>query len=559
MSAYDLESVKLPRLAGASLRVFVSLLEHRATRWMLIPSLLKQGGITRLRELVVDEPPTYMPKPRAQIRESMFPPDLIVEPPTSKPKGFGFASVHDYNDAYRRGATTPEQVAECVLKAIADSNAREPALCAIIASQRDDVLAQARASTLRWRENKPLSEFDGVPVAVKDELDMVPYGTTVGTRFLGRTPAKEDSTVAARLRAAGALLIGKANMHEIGIGVTGLNAHHGTVRNPYNPAHHSGGSSSGSGAAVAAGLCPVAIGADGGGSIRIPAAFCGLVGLKPTFGRVSSFGSAPLAWSVDHYGPLATTARDAALAYSVIAGPDPKDPLTTPQPPVTVDDWDKTNLKGIVLGVYTPWFDHASPAMVAACKNLLMGLEELGAQVCEIEIPELEAARVAHLVTIASEMMAAMDRYYGEHRKDFGLDVRTNLALAGSFIARDYVQAQRVRTRTLAHFNRVLDQVHAIVTPMTGCTAPPIPANTLPDGESDLTTLIEVMRFATPANLTGLPAISFPAGYDGKGLPIGFQAIGRAWEEHLLLRLAHAADQIVERRAPQIHFKILSE
>jgi Asp-tRNA(Asn)/Glu-tRNA(Gln) amidotransferase A subunit family amidase len=329
------------------------------------------------------------------------------------------------------------------------------------------------------------------------------------------------------------------------------------VRNPFNMARHSGGSSSGSGAAAAAGLCPAAIGADGGGSIRIPSAFCGLVGLKTTYARISSFGSAPLCGSVDHYGPLAGTALDAAIVYAIIAGPDAQDPGTLHQPPVTLDGIERIDLTGLTLGVYRPWFEHASSAMVETCGRLITELQHLGAHVREIEIPELEPARVAHLVTIATEIMTAMKPYYCEHRTDLGLDVRTNLALTRALTACDYVHAQQIRTRTIAHFNRALGQVDVIVTPMTGITAPPIQENALPDGESDLTTLSEIMRFAPYANFTGLPAISFPAGYDANGLPVGLQAIGRAWQEHVLLRLARAAETIVERRAPQVHYRLL--
>jgi Asp-tRNA(Asn)/Glu-tRNA(Gln) amidotransferase A subunit family amidase len=554
MSSYDLKSVKMPRLTGFGLRVFVRLLESPATRWLLIPSLLRQGGIVGLRELVIEEEPTFRPHflgataPSAPIDFSRLSQRRLG--------GFAFATVGDYAEAYLSGATDPERAAERVLQAIADSDAHEPPLRAIIACNRDDVMAQARASAKRLRQGKPLSVFDGVPVAVKDEVDMVPYGTTVGTRFLGRQPAREDSTAVARMRAAGALLIGKANMHEIGIGVTGLNPHHGVARNPYNLGHYTGGSSSGSAAAVAAGLCPVAISADAGGSIRIPSAFCGMVGLKPTYTRVSEFGAAPLCWSLAHLGPIAATAHDAALMYATIAGPDPKDPATLAQPPLTLEGFDNVDLSGLTLGVYPPWFKHASAPMVQECRKLLKGLESMGAQVAEIEIPQLEAARVAHLITIASEMFAAMAQYYGEHHHEYGLDVRTNLSLARSFTASDYIQAQRVRTRTTANLNRALEKVDAIVTPTTGCTAPAIAPDAL-GGESDLTTLMEIMRFTPIANLTGHPAISFPAGYDSDGLPVGFQAIGRPWEEHVLLRLANAAEQLVERRAPQMHFKAL--
>lgn len=557
-TTYDLQSVKLPRLVGSALRVFVSLMENPATRGLIIPNLLQSGGITQLRALTLDDPPTFLPHWDASgLQAAPVDWTRFLQTTRTHGKGFTFATTRAYHDAYRNGVTTPDQVAERVLATIEESNAHTPPLRAIIACQPDDVRTQARASSERWRAGKPLSVFDGVPVAVKDEVDMVPYGTTWGTQFLGKTPARTDATIVARMRAAGALLIGKANMHEIGIGVTGLNPHHGVTRNPYNVAHFTGGSSSGSATAVAAGLCPAALGADGGGSIRIPAAFCGVVGLKPTFGRVSEFSSAALCWSVAHNGPIGATAEDVALMYAIIAGPDPNDPHTQHQPPVTLDRFDDFDLRDVTIGVFTPWLEHASPAMVEGCRRILDAFRTMGARVQEIEIPELEAARVAHLVTITAEMSAVLAHAYDTHRTDFGLDVRTNLALARSFTARDYLQAQRVRTRAMRHFQKVLDQVTVILTPATGCTAPAIPNDALPDGESDLTTLMEIMRFSTPANLTGLPAIAFPVGYDDQGLPIGCQLIGRAWEEHTLLRLAHAAEQVVERRQPQVHYRII--
>ena len=418
-------------------------------------------------------------------------------------------------------------------------------------------MRQARAAAARIRQGAPLSPFDGVPVAIKEELDMVGYGTTVGTKFLGRTPSQRDATVVARMRAAGALLIGKANMHEIGIGVTGLNPHYGVTRNPYDPAHYSGGSSGGPAAAVAAGLCPVALGADGGGSIRIPAAFCGVVGLKATHGRVSEFGAFPLDWSVAHVGPLAATATDIALAYGVIAGPDPDDPLSLHQPAPTLAGWDALDLSDLTLGVYWPWFRHASADMVAAAEAMLRQFEQRGARLRDIVIPDLEAARVAHVITITTEMSQALDRFHRHHHRDYGLDVRLSLALAREFTARDYVQAQRVRTRLIRHFRQAFSAVDAIITPATGLPAPVIPASALPAGDSDLSTLTEIMRFATPANLTGLPAIAFPAGYNDSGLPLGLQAMTRAWEEPTLLRLALVAEQVVERRRPHVFYDLL--
>ena len=558
---YDLKSVKLPYLAGGMLRLFVKLVEG-PLRGLLIPSLFKSSGISWLREQRFDEPPT--PQPVNYTGTLAFEAQAVPEQewpgPASLPGlGFRFSTVQDYAKAYREGKITPEDVAHRVLEAIVTSNATEPPLRAIIAVDREDVLRQAREATRRIKEGQALSVFDGVPVAVKDEVDMVPYPTTVGTAFFGKSPCKEDSTVVARMRAAGALLIGKANMHEIGIGVTGLNPHHGTPRNPYAPDHFTGGSSSGPGAAVAAGLCPAAIAADGGGSIRIPASFCGIVGIKPTFGRISEHGAAPLCWSVAHLGPLAATATDTALAYAVMAGPDPKDPNSLRQPAPTLAGWDKLDLSGLTLGVYWPWFRHATADMVSTCEAMLKQFESMGARMREVVIPDLEAGRVAHTITIAGEMAQALDRTYSEHYREYGADVRINLALARAFTTMDYVQAQRVRTRLIANFARALEQVDAILTPATALPAPIIPKAALPDGESDLSTLFEIMRFATPANLAGLPAISFPVGYNEASLPLGMQAIGRAWQEATLLRLALAAERVVDRRSPQIHYRILPE
>ena len=563
--AYDLESVQLPYLTGPTLRLFAAVMES-PLGGLATGGLFKTAGITWLREQRIDDPPTMRPihpagAPPSETAARAAAPAAESSPqaPVTDAPGFRFATVRDYAKVYRDGETTPTEVAQRVLAAIDAGNGAEPPLRAMIAVDHEDVLRQAEEATRRIRDGQALSVFDGVPVAVKDELDMHPYPTTVGTAFLGETPAQEDATIVARMRAAGALLIGKANMHEIGIGVTGLNTIHGTPRNPYGPDHYTGGSSSGPAAAVAAGLCPVALGADGGGSIRIPASFCGLVGLKPTFGRLSEHGAAPLCWSVAHVGPLSATVTDTALSYAVMAGPDPKDAVSLHQPAPTLAGWDREDLDGLTLGVYWPWFRHATAEVVTRCEAMLTTFEGLGARIREVTIPDLEAARVAHTVTIAAEMAQALSHTTTKHHREHGLDVRINLAMARRFTSSDYVQAQRVRTRLLANFGRVLKEVDVIMTPSTGLVAPPIPETALRGGESDLTTLIEIMRFATPANLTGLPAISFPVGYSEAGLPVGMQAIGRAWQEPTLLRLALAAEKVVTRKAPLWHYELLAE
>ncbi|HJU88592.1 MAG TPA: amidase [Gemmatimonadaceae bacterium] len=553
---YDLRSLRLPRVGGGTLGLVATLLENAVTGAALRAKLLRDAGIDRLHHTRADEVPTYVPIHFVHGDGQRAPLPLDMERPLGAPRGFRFPSVADYARAYREGRTTPDDVARRLLDAIAAGEANDPPLRAVIRSDRNDVLSQARASTERWRAGRPLGAFDGVPVATKDEVDQVPYPTSVGTKFLGKHPARSDSTVVARMRAAGALLFGKTNMHEVGAGVTGLNIHHGTPRNPYAPAHHTGGSSSGSATAVAAGLCPVAIGADGGGSIRIPAALCGVFGLKPTFGRVSEYGATPLCWSVAHLGAITGSATDSALAYTVLAGPDPNDPMSLHQPPPRFDDIGREDLRGLVLGVYLPWLRHATAPIVSACEALLTRFRELGAEVRDIVIPELDAARIGHAVTIGSEIAAAMLPYMA-HNGDFSPEIRVNLALGRAFHSGDYVQAQRIRTRAIAHFARALSQVNAIITPATAIPAPRIRSDALARGESDLGMLDELMRFAVPPNFTGHPAMSFPAGYDDAGLPLGVQAIGRPWEEHVLLRLALAAERAVERRKPVLYWNPL--
>ncbi len=553
MPTYELTSLKLPKLTGMGLRAFTLAMENPLPRSLLLGGLLENGGIPRLRRIALQEPPLLYPlvPPQPQI-----PPVKPVRfSAGAAPQDFPYRTARDYADAYRQGQLTPVEVAERVLAAVDASEQDAPALRVFVAIDRQDVMAQAQASAERHRAGKPLSLLDGVPVAVKDEIDLKPYPTMVGTSFLGKAPAAEDSTVGARLRAAGALLVGKANMHEIGINPNGYNAHYGAVRNPFNPEYDPGGSSSGPGAAVSSGLVPLAIGADGGGSIRIPAALCGVVGLKSTFGRVSEFGAAPLCWSVAHLGPLAASVEDAALAYSLVAGPDERDPNTLLQPPPTLAGWNQPDLAGVRLGIYRPWFEHAEPPVVQACWQMLERLRRLGAEVVEVSVPELDEMRIAHAVTILSEMAITM-RAYRAQRSQMGPAVRLSLVLGESLTAMDYLQAQRMRRRALGIFDEVFNQVDAIVSPATALAAQPIPEGGLTDGWSDLGTETEMMRFVFPGNLTGHPAISFPAGYTPAGLPVGMQAMARHWQEHLLLRIAFNAERVLTRRTPPRYYQI---
>jgi Asp-tRNA(Asn)/Glu-tRNA(Gln) amidotransferase A subunit family amidase len=258
---------------------------------------------------------------------------------------------------------------------------------------------------------------------------------------------------------------------------------------------------------------------------------------------------------VAHLGPLTASVEDTALVYGLVAGPDPRDPNTQIQPPVTLAGWNRADLHGVRLGVYRDWFEHAAPEVVQTCQAMLEQFKSAGAEVKEIAIPELDEIRIAHAVTILSEMGVCMKPYRAQ-RKLMGAAVRLSLVLADVFTAADYLQAQRVRTRALANFQEIYRQVDVVITPATALSAQPIPQGGVPGGWSDLGTDTEMMRFIVPGNLAGLPAISFPAGYDGRGLPIGMQAMGRHWDEHLLLRVAYVAEQAMLRHKPGCYYRI---
>ena len=548
---YTRRPVKAPRLSGSLLRLVCGLLETPLIGSLIakktltdlgLPALIKHdaaGGHPLIPHLL--EPITAPANKTNDDNLNLFAKQGPRPIPTSA----------DYRFAYQNQTLTPQQVGELVVQRTQESESATPALRALIAQQASDIEEQAQASTERWAKGQPIGLLDGVPVAIKDELDAVPYPTTVGTSFLGESPAVKDAHAVARLRAAGALIIGKANMHELGLGVTGINPHHGAARNPYAPSHATGGSSSGSAAAVAAGLCPLAVGADGGGSIRIPSSLCGIYGLKPTFGRISETHVAELCWSVAHLGPMASNPADLALGLSLMSGVDPSDPMTLNRPVCDLSAAHESKLSGLRVGIYRPWFEDADSDVVAACNQAIDTLKAAGAELVDVTVFAPDLTRITHMVTIVSEMLAAQGSDGLDRRAHYGLDVRMNFALARFLTSRDYVHAQRLRhqiaTQTRALFNRI----DLLATPTTARTAPLIRPAAETQGESDLVVLDALMRYAVLANLTGLPAISCPISFDRGQLPIGIQLMGKPFAEGELLRAAFALDRASpKRRAP---------
>lgn len=574
--SYDLVPLAAPRLTGRALRAVARLLESGLLGAPLARKLLRDNGILGLRSIPAKEP--FSLGPRLPLLE---PTDPLEAPPAAgtileqaealpAPRGTStsrFTTVTDFATSYRDGAVSPETVVDRLIAFVRESEQSAPPMRFFINIDEEDIRRQAKESADRLRAGKPRGPLEGVPLAVKDELDQQGYPTTLGTRCRGSKIAHEDATVVARLRAAGAIMLGKTNMHEMGLGVTGINPHHGPARNPYDPTRVTGGSSSGSAAVVAAGLCPIAIGADGGGSIRIPAGFCGVVGLKATRGRMSEHGVVPLCWSVAHVGPIGATVRDTALAYALLAGSDEADHITAGQPPPTLAGVGDEDLDGLRIGVFPPWFDDADQEVRETCHGALDKLQERGAELVEVAIPELKLLRTVHLVTIVCEMAASLASRPEIVRTKLAGDTRLSLALSERLRGSDYIHAQRHRARLEEHFEALLGSraaprqapVDVLATPMSGCLPPVIRAQALASGESDIALLDRIMRFAQPANITGLPALSVPVGSSATGLPIGLQLMGRAWDEALLLRLALALETTWERRTPPVYCRLLED
>jgi aspartyl-tRNA(Asn)/glutamyl-tRNA(Gln) amidotransferase subunit A len=376
----------------------------------------------------------------------------------------------------------------------------------------------------------------GIPIAIKDLIDVAGLPSAAGSpNFFGQEPAIKDAFAVERLKTAGAVILGKTNTHEIALGITGINPHTGPVCNPHDPTRITGGSSSGSAAAAASGMCLGALGTDTGGSIRIPASLCGVVGLKPTFGRVSMRGVLPLSWNLDTVGPLAKSVRDAALLLHVISGYDPQDPVSVNRP---VDDYlsdiDK-NIQGwnIALAV-GDYIEQAEEEILIAVQQAAKGFTALGAQIHEVEIPGLQAAAQANGQMVVADAAAFHRERLASHPEWFGDDIRERLERGRSLTATDYALARRIQSETKRYFDLFFAQYDILLLPTTAVTAAPI------QGLDSAAYAPQLTRFTGPFNLTGLPALSVPCGQTKQGLPIGLQIVGPAWNEAIILQASQA-------------------
>jgi aspartyl-tRNA(Asn)/glutamyl-tRNA(Gln) amidotransferase subunit A len=444
----------------------------------------------------------------------------------------------------RRRELSPVELVRAVLDRI-DTDGKT--INAFIACYPEEALQQAQRAEDALVHGRPIGPLHGIPIAVKDLFFTAGLPTTAGSRVLVDFVPTVDATVIQRLREAGTILVGKLNLHELAYGVTNDNPHFGPVRNPWNLNRISGGSSGGSAAAVAMSLCLAALGTDTGGSIRIPAACCGVVGLKPTYGRVSRHGILPLAWSLDHVGPITRRVEDAALMLQVLAGQDVRDPTTTPLPVPEYSRMLGDDLTGITIGLVSPFFTdpaEVDPSVMAVVQEALQAMKSVGARIEEVSVPLLRHAPAIQYLTLVTEASTNHARLLRTRGRELGADVRRRLELGEFIAATQYVRAQQARRLLMQEFAAVFRQVDLLVTPTLPVVAPPLGEQMVPIHGTLKRTQPTLTRFTSPFNLTGLPAISVPCGFDGDGLPIGLQMIGRPFDEATLLRGAFAYQQL---------------
>lgn len=458
-----------------------------------------------------------------------------------------YLSITEAAGGLRCKKFSPVELAEACLKNIA---ALDGKLHSFITLTADLALQQARQSEQELRAGNDRGPLHGIPIALKDLYMTKGIRTTCHSAVLRDWLPDYDATAAVKLAAGGAVLLGKLGMHEFAFGGPSIDAPFPAVRNPWNPAHIPGGSSSGSGTALAAGLCLGALGSDTGGSIRTPSSHCGVVGIKPTYGRVSRYGVVPLSWSLDHAGPMARSVEDCAILLQAIAGYDPKDPASANVPVADFRAGLNQGIKGLRIGVPRGgWFNEqkgTDPETEATFDSALKTLESLGAIVFEIDGRPFATARKANQTILIAEAYAYHEKRLQETPEKFGSSVRRRI-LEGAFLsAADYMTALRARTALNEQIRANLSRVDAFATPTA--PRPPEAFETMDPNEQNLRP-----NFTNAFNLTGLPAISVPCGFTQGNLPAGLQIVARPFEEATAFRIAHAYEQATEwhtRRPP---------
>ncbi len=444
------------------------------------------------------------------------------------------------------GRISPVELAEETFRKIRQLN---PSINAYITVMEESGIERARQMEREIRAGRRRGPLHGIPYAAKDLFYTRGVATTAGSKILRNFIPGYDAAVIERLQEAGAVLVGKSGLHELAYGITNDNPHFGPVRNPWDRLRIPGGSSGGSTAALAAELCTFSLGSDTGGSIRIPAAFCGVVGLKPTFGRISRYGVFPLGHTLDHVGHFGKTVADTGTIFAALAGPDPRDDSSIAAPLSPLQLPPDPRLNGVRVGVpRNYYFDALEPEVEMAVRRAIKTLSELEAEIQEVEIPDIEEFTVISRLILLAEASSLHRQKLKANRADLGADVLALLDQGQFILATDYLDAQRRRRQLIQSLDRLFDQVRVIVTPTTPITAPKIGQTTVEIAGRHEDVRLASTRLVRALNLAGVPALSVPCGFDSHGLPIGLQIFGRAFDEAGVLLVGHAYEQASEWR-----------
>jgi aspartyl-tRNA(Asn)/glutamyl-tRNA(Gln) amidotransferase subunit A len=431
---------------------------------------------------------------------------------------------------------------ELTLSAISRVEHYNAKLNAFITITAEKALERARQADVELAAGRDRGPLHGIPIALKDLFATRGVRTTGGSRVYENWIPDEDATVVAKLEAAGAISLGKLNLHELAYGITSANPHFGPVRNPWNPNHTPGGSSGGSGAAVAAGIVYAAMGTDTGGSIRIPASFCGTVGLKPTYGRVSRHGVLPLGYSLDHMGPLTRSVRDAAIVLNAIAGHDRRDQTSSRRPTIDYVPDEDCTIRGVRIGFPENfYFERLDGDVESAVRGAIARAQSLGAVVKPVTVPDISSLNTVARVILLAEASAVMEPHL-ERRENFGADVLALFDQGRLLPAVDYVNAQRLRRKMQLQFASLWTEVDCLVMPATPNTAPAIGETTVRLGGREEDVRLATTRLVRGINALGLPALSIPCGLSGSGLPVGLQIVGQPFDEALILNIGAALE-----------------
>ena len=446
-----------------------------------------------------------------------------------------YLTIREVGEKLRRRELSPVELTGAILDR---AERLDGPLNAFITLTREQALARARAAERSLLEGKDLGPLHGIPISLKDLYQTVGVKTTGGSKILADWVPESDATVTRKLELAGAIVVGKNNLHEFAFGATNENPHYGPARNPWNRERITGGSSGGSAAAVAAGLGYASMGSDTGGSIRLPAALCGLVGVKPTYGLVSRAGVLPLSWSLDHCGPLTRTVEDAAIVLNAIVGHDHADPASASRVLPDLTTALDGRVQGIRVGLLREYLGaHVNPEVASAVRTAADDLERLGMRVEEVSVPEVGYGDGASIGILYGEAAAVHERWLKTHRDQYGADVLERLSQGERMTATQYLKAQRARRVLVDRFRALFEQIDVLVSPTV-----PILAPTIPESRGNAARA-QLLGFTRLFNVLGLPTLSVPCGFSTGGLPIGLQVAGRPFEDLTILRVAHAYER----------------